>query len=329
MERILEYLPKDRGGIVPSEAARSTKADVGAGAAWPAKGGVAFENVSLRDRPGLPLALAETSFTVDAGAKVGIVGRTGSGKSTILVALFRLVEIAEGTIRIDGVDASSLGLALLRKSLSIIPQETVLLEGTARDNCDPFKEHSDAEVSDALAAVGLSRELLHVALEDDSLSGGERQLLALARALLRRSNVVCFDEATAHVDAATDQQILRVVHEQFRGATLLATAHRLHTIIAFDQVIVMDAGRVAEAGAPAELLERTDGPFAAMTDALGPAAKEELRELARKGWQAPLSDVPLTPPVSPDGVSAEAEEDAPGWWSPRRWISSAAVAEGD
>ena len=138
--------------------------------------------------------------------------------------------------------------------------------------------------------MGLSKSLLDAPLEDDSLSGGERQLLALARALLRRSRVVCFDEATAHVDAATEQKILEVVDREFRASTLIAIAHRLHTIIAFDRIVVMSEGRVAETGVPSELLNRTEGPFATMTAALGPAAKEELRELAGRRKRASFSD---------------------------------------
>jgi len=290
LERIAEYMPSERGGGVPGEAAREAEADAKAGARWPAAGRVVFDDVSLRYRPGLPLALKGASFTCEAGSKVGIVGRTGAGKSTILVGLFRLVDVFGGSIKIDGVDTATLGLKLLRRRLCIIPQEATLLTGTARQNLDPFDEHSLKDCTRVLEAVGLSKSLLDAPLEDDSLSGGERQLLALARALLRRSRVVCFDEATAHVDAATDQKILEVVDREFRASTLIAIAHRLHTIIAFDRIVVMSEGRVAETGVPSELLNRTEGPFATMTAALGPAAKEELRELAGRRKRASFSD---------------------------------------
>ena len=285
VERVGEYMPRDRGGAVPSEAPRFGDADAladGAGEApWPPRGRVEFDDVSLRYRPGLPLSLTRASFVLEPATKVGVVGRTGAGKSTLLVALFRLVDVAAGAVRIDGVDAAKLGLKLLRQRLCMIPQEAVVMTGTAKANCDPFGDFDDEQVADALEAVGLSRDLLHVHLGETSLSTGERQLLALARALLRRSTVVAFDEATAHVDANTDAKIQKVIETQFPSSTLLAIAHRLHTVIKFDTIIVMDHGAVAEIGAPLRLLDETSGPFATMTNALGAAAKDELRDLAR------------------------------------------------
>ena len=142
------------------------------------------------------------------------------------------------------------------------------MSGTAKDNCDPFGEFAEDAVADALEAVGLARSLLRAFLGETSLSTGERQLLALARALLRKSAVVAFDEATAHVDASTDAKIQAVVETQFPRSTLLAIAHRLHTVIGFDRIVVMDRGTIAEQGPPLELLDRARGPFATMTAAL-------------------------------------------------------------
>ncbi|KAH8082928.1 ATPase [Aureococcus anophagefferens] len=159
-------------------------------------------------------------------------------------------------------------------------KEAVLMSGTAKDNCDPFDEFAEGAVADALEAVGLARSLLHAFLGETSLSTGERQLLALARALLRKSAVVAFDEATAHVDASTDAKIQAVVETQFPRSTLLAIAHRLHTVIGFDRIVVMDRGTIAEQGPPLERLDRARGPFATMTAALGAAAKAELRDIA-------------------------------------------------
>ena len=284
LERVAEYLPQEDGGVVPQEPARDGDLDALAdapGAPWPASGRVEFVDVCLRYRPGLPLSLRDASFDVAAGAKVGVVGRTGAGKSTLLVALFRLVDVASGVVRVDGVDVSKLGLRLLRRRLCMIPQEAVLMSGTAKDNCDPFGEFAEDAVADALEAAGLARSLLHAFLGETSLSTGERQLLALARALLRKSAVVAFDEATAHVDASTDAKIQAVVETQFPRSTLLAIAHRLHTVIGFDRIVVMDRGTIAEQGPPLELLDRARGPFATMTAALGAAAKAELRDVAR------------------------------------------------
>ncbi|KAH8055854.1 ATPase [Aureococcus anophagefferens] len=263
LERVAEYLPKEDGGVVPQEPARDGDLDALAdapGAPWPASGRVEFVDV-------------------------GVVGRTGAGKSTLLVALFRLVDVASGVVRVDGVDVAKLGLRLLRRRLCMIPQEAVLMSGTAKDNCDPFDEFAEGAVADALEAVGLARSLLHAFLGETSLSTGERQLLALARALLRKSAVVAFDEATAHVDASTDAKIQAVVETQFPRSTLLAIAHRLHTVIGFDRIVVMDRGTIAEQGPPLELLDRARGPFATMTAALG-AAAERLATSRAARWTA-------------------------------------------
>ncbi|KAJ8602954.1 hypothetical protein CTAYLR_001545 [Chrysophaeum taylorii] len=285
LERLFEYLPE--ANVVPTEAPRALAADDDvANSAWPERGALEFRDVSLRYRAGLPLALKAASFALDPGETCGVCGRTGAGKSTILVALFRLAEPCGGSVVIDGVDTKTLGLGFLRRRLCLIPQEAVLIRGTAKTNCDPFDEFSDDDVATALETVGLPRAFLHqnlVADNDSSvLSVGERQLLALTRCLLRRSRVVCLDEATAHVDSQTDAKIQRVISHEFKHATRLTIAHRLHTVFSYSKLLVMEDGVVAQFGPPLDLLQDRDGPLAAMLAALGPAAVADLEDIARR-----------------------------------------------
>jgi len=287
LERVYEYLPSG-GGLVPAEPAHSLPSDTSILASrWPQAGHLVFDNVGLRYRPSLPLALSSVSFSLDPGCQAGIVGRTGAGKSTILVCLFRLVDICQGSISIDGIDISSLGLTALRKRLTLIPQEAVLMKGSAKFNCDPFGEYNDKTVADALEVVGLSRNLLHQDVvdqdgdgDDSSLSTGQAQLLALCRAILRKSKVCCFDEATAHIDSNTDANIQRVIAREFKDSTLLTIAHRIHTIIKYDKVIVMEDGHVAAFDEPFKLLQDNESSFYSICAALGPAALTQLTELA-------------------------------------------------
>jgi ABC-type multidrug transport system fused ATPase/permease subunit len=285
LERLFDYLPN---GKVPVEAKTDART-VAPPPEWPATGSLEFRSVTLRYRPSLAPSLRGASFTVGAGQRCGIVGRTGAGKSTILVALFRLVELDGGSIHIDGLDAAVLGLGRLRRAMSMIPQEAVLMAGTVRDNLDPFAERTDAECAAALAQVGLGMGLLHQQVGGggdgdggSSLSVGERQLLAIARALLKKCRVVCMDEPTSHVDAATDVRVQACVAQAFPNATLLVIAHRLHTVAGFDRLVVMADGAVQQVGSPAALLA-TKGPLADMAAALGPEAAAKLRALAAKG----------------------------------------------
>ena len=221
---------------------------------WPSTGEVRFEGVTLRYEPGRPPALDEVSFHAPAGVKTGIVGRTGSGKSSLFTALMRFVDCEHGTITIDGVDVSTLRLRDLRSTIAVIPQDPVLLPGTLRENLDPYRTFSDAEITDVLAKVGLGGKL--AALPDGlaypitaggaQLSSGERQLLCLGRALLHRTKVVLIDEATSNLDAETDAQIQRTLESELAGATILCIAHRRDTLSNADNVVLLDAGRVAE-----------------------------------------------------------------------------------
>ncbi|KAG8415950.1 ATP-binding cassette transporter yor1 [Metarhizium acridum] len=235
---------------------------------WPEKGEIVFRDVEMRYRPGLPLVLRGLSMHVRGGERVGIVGRTGAGKSSIMSTLFRLVEISAGTITIDGVNISTVGLYDLRSRLAIIPQDPTLFRGTVRSNLDPFSEHADlalwsalrqahlippdASLDDRKADPSPSRIHLDSVVEEDGLnfSLGQRQLMALARALVRGSQIIVCDEATSSVDMETDDKIQNTMATGFKGKTLLCIAHRLRTIIGYDRICVMDAGRIAEMDTP-------------------------------------------------------------------------------
>ncbi|CAK9105208.1 Multidrug resistance-associated protein 1 (ATP-binding cassette sub-family C member 1) (Glutathione-S-conjugate-translocating ATPase ABCC1) (Leukotriene C(4) transporter) (LTC4 transporter) [Durusdinium trenchii] len=334
LERVVEY----KGAAVPQEPAWYTTEDnrlleTGAddldtaqravdalsthsAANWPVAGEIEFRNVVLRYRPNLPPALKGLSFTIRGGEKVGICGRTGSGKSSSVLMLFRVHELTEGQILIDGQDISQIGLQLLRKSLTIIPQTPLLLRGSLRQNLDPFDMYTDVQLVDALSQVGLDPNLLGAKpaelnhpspgadgkkknsknkkatspsdQEQDqvdsgalSLSIGERQLLSLARAVLRQSlKIVVLDEPTSSLDMASDDAIQKVVRSAFAQSTVLTIAHRLRSIVDSDRIMVLDKGEIAEFDVPHALLQRP-GTFAGMVDQLGPKSAADLRDRAR------------------------------------------------
>ncbi|XP_059280880.1 ABC transporter C family member 12-like isoform X1 [Lycium ferocissimum] len=258
---------------------------------WPSSGFIKFEDVVLRYRPGLPPVLHGLSFTISSGQKVGIVGRTGAGKSSMLNALFRIVELERGRILIDGCDVASIGLTDLRSALSIIPQSPVLFSGTVRFNLDPFSEHNDADLWEALErahlkdvirrnAFGLDAE---VSEGGENFSVGQRQLLSLARAILRRSKILVLDEATASVDVRTDALIQRTIREEFKACTMLIIAHRLNTIIDTNRILVLDAGKVVEYDTPQSLLLRERSVFSGIVQSTGAANAQYLRNLVFNG----------------------------------------------
>ena len=246
---------------------------------WPESGEIIFDNVQMRYREGLPLVLSGLSMHVKGGERIGIVGRTGAGKSSIMSTLFRLVELSAGSITIDGLDISTIGLHDLRSRLAIIPQDPTLFKGTIRSNLDPFNEHTDLELWSALRQSDLISEeatlddkspgRIHLdgIVEDEGLnfSLGQRQLMALARALVRGSQIIVCDEATSSVDMETDDKIQRTIATGFRGKTLLCIAHRLKTIINYDRICVMDQGRIAELDTPFALYQN-GGIFRSMCD---------------------------------------------------------------
>jgi ATP-binding cassette subfamily C (CFTR/MRP) protein 1 len=268
---------------------------------WPEKGEIIFDNVEMRYRDNLPLVLKGLSIHIRGGERIGIVGRTGAGKSSIMSTLFRLVEISSGTITIDGINTATIGLFDLRSRLAIIPQDPTLFQGTVRSNLDPFQEHTDLELWSALRQADLvpadanmedrkadaSRIHLDSVVEEDGLnfSLGQRQLMALARALVRGSQIIVCDEATSSVDMETDDKIQRTMATGFKGKTLLCIAHRLRTIIGYDRICVMDAGRIAELATPLELWNMEGGIFRGMCDRSGirvediEHAKSELDQL--------------------------------------------------
>lgn len=254
---------------------------------WPSAGSIRFEDVVLRYRPELPPVLHGISFTISPSDKVGIVGRTGAGKSSMLNALFRLVELEKGRILIDDCDVSKFGLMDLRKVLGIIPQSPVLFSGTVRFNLDPFNEHNDADLWESLERAHLKDVIrrnplgldAEVSEAGENFSVGQRQLLSLSRALLRRSKILVLDEATAAVDVRTDALIQKTIREEFRSCTMLIIAHRLNTIIDCDRVLLLDAGKVVEFDTPDTLLQREDSAFSKMVQSTGAANAEYLRSL--------------------------------------------------
>ena len=248
---------------------------------WPEKGEIVFNDVEMRYRKGLPLVLKGLSLHVKGGERIGIVGRTGAGKSSIMSTLFRMTEISGGSITIDGVNISQIGLFDLRSRLAIIPQDPTLFRGTVRTNLDPFHEHTDLELWSALRQADLvdqevamedktARIHLDSLVEDEGLnfSLGQRQMMALARALVRGSQIIVCDEATSSVDFETDQKIQQTMMTGFKGKTLLCIAHRLKTIINYDRIVVMDSGRIAEVDTPLALYE-ANGIFRGMCERSG------------------------------------------------------------
>lgn len=275
---------------------------------WPSKGEIEFKDVQMRYRPGLPLVLQDFNLHVKGGERIGVVGRTGAGKSSIMSTLFRLIELSSGSITVDGVDISKIGLADLRSRMAIIPQDPTLFKGTIRSNLDPFNTYDDLVLWSALRSAdliskenqpgeeretsyippqtanseataveksekpetnsgGSSRISLDSPVEEEGMnfSLGQRQLMALARALVRSAQIIICDEATSSVDMETDQKIQKTMLEGFAGKTVLCIAHRLKTILNYDRIVVMDAGRVAEVGTPWELF-CMGGIFTSMCD---------------------------------------------------------------
>lgn len=254
---------------------------------WPSAGSIVFEDVVLRYRPELPPVLHGLSFSICPSEKVGIVGRTGAGKSSMINALFRIVEVERGRILIDGFDLAKFGLTDIRKVLSIIPQSPVLFSGTVRFNLDPFGEHNDADIWEALERAHLKDVIRRIAFGLDAevseggenFSVGQRQLLSLARALLRRSKILVLDEATAAVDVGTDALVQKTIREEFKSCTMVTIAHRLNTIIDSDRILVLDAGQVLEYDYPEELLSNGESAFSQMVQSTGPANAQYLHNL--------------------------------------------------
>ncbi|KAF9995126.1 CD9 antigen [Entomortierella chlamydospora] len=307
MERVLEYTN------LKTEAPDTTNVLIPPN--WPSRGRISFQNYSTRYREGLDLVIKNVNLEVAPAERVGIVGRTGAGKSSLTLALFRIVEAANsywakesdnsvtldptafaerakyledncdsdeededgGKIEIDGIDISTIGLRDLRQHLAIIPQDPTLFAGSVRENLDPFHELQDADLWEALDRShlkdfistlpgGLSFE---VSQNGENFSVGQRSLICLARALLRKTKILVMDEATAAVDVETDELIQKTIRKEFKDRTILTIAHRIKTVMDSDKILVLEKGRVLEFDAPSRLLKNNESLFYKLAEQAG------------------------------------------------------------
>ncbi|KAJ3181645.1 hypothetical protein HDU85_003589 [Gaertneriomyces sp. JEL0708] len=260
---------------------------------WPTQGFIQIRDLSLRYSSAHPVILHRLSLDIPAGSKLAVVGRTGSGKSSLIQGLFRLIEPCVGSqILIDGINTQDIALETLRKNIAIIPQDPVLFSGTLRSNLDPFNQYSVEELRAAVEKSHLSRSLsgsteagdildTEISTNGENLSLGQRQLVCLARAMVVRAKILVLDEATANVDLETDRVIQECLRKEFVGVTVICVAHRLNTIIDYDRVLVLSAGTIAEYDTPRALLAVSDGAFSRMIDETGTQNAEFLRGLVR------------------------------------------------
>jgi ABC-type multidrug transport system fused ATPase/permease subunit len=285
VERLLEYteeIDHEKDRLLPSDPVKEE---------WPTQGVIEFDQVtaSYPSEPTLPI-LKSISFHVHGGEKIGIVGRTGAGKSTITACLFRILDGFQGHIRIDGKDIQQLGLETLRSRMFIILQDPVLFEGTFRSNLDPEDVFHDTEIWDVLGQCGLKQQFLQfpdkldqaITEKGDQLSLGQKQLFMIAAALLRKPKILVLDESTSAMDDQSDQTMQRVIKECFPNTTVISIAHRLDTIIDYDRVLVLDRGKVMNFDTPEALLQNPDSIFRHMALASGPSQFEQLLQRAKK-----------------------------------------------
>lgn len=279
-----EELEKKASGMDTSPSDPATYAVVASGgspakyaASWPSTGALTLNNLRMRYRPDTPLVLKGLNVSIAGGERIGVVGRTGSGKSSLLLTLLRLVEPDldadsekyEAPMTIDGIDTLRIGLRELRSKLGIIPQNPVLFSGTIRSNMDPFAQYSDDQIWNALEQCGLKASVegmpgelgSTVAEYGSNLSAGMRQMLVMGRALLKQCRILLLDEATSSVDFETDKEIQRTLREAFKNTTVLTIAHRINTIMDSDKILVMKDGFVAEYAPPQELLKDENSIF--------------------------------------------------------------------
>ncbi|KAH3668586.1 hypothetical protein OGAPHI_002340 [Ogataea philodendri] len=303
-ERVQEYIeetPQEAERLLPQDPVNS----------WPSKGEIDVSKISIKYAPGLPRVIDDVSFKVNSAEKIGVVGRTGAGKSTIVTSFFRFVELDSGSIKIDGLDISKIGLTTLRKGLTIIPQDPTLFAGTVRSNLDIFQEYSDLQMFESLRRVNLIsgleyQGLVNHTLPDQSanthentnkfldldsavleggsnLSQGERQLICLARSLLKVPKILMLDEATASIDYESDAKIQTTIREEFSSSTILTIAHRLKTIIDYDKILLLDQGKVKEFDHPYKLITNVQTEFYKMCVDTGEL--DELVHLAEQAYQ--------------------------------------------
>lgn len=292
VERVVEYDSIEPEGALESIPEKKPSKE------WPQNGGVLFDNLSLRyfPDPKADRVLKNLNLEISPCAKVGIVGRTGAGKSSLINALFRL-SFNDGSVVIDKVDTNEIGLHDLRSKISIIPQEPVLFSGTMRYNLDPFDEYSDEKLWDSLDEVKLKKVVsdLPFGLQSkiseggSNFSVGQRQLVCLARAILRENKILVMDEATANVDPQTDALIQMTIRRKFKNCTVLTIAHRLHTVMDSDKVLVMDAGHAVEFGSPYDLLTDTKSRiFYGMVNQMGKLQFENFLKIAKQAHEEHL-----------------------------------------
>eukprot|EP01017_Pseudomicrothorax_dubius_P035126 TRINITY_DN4883_c0_g1_i2.p1 TRINITY_DN4883_c0_g1~~TRINITY_DN4883_c0_g1_i2.p1 ORF type:complete len:1425 (+),score=392.81 TRINITY_DN4883_c0_g1_i2:120-4394(+) len=326
VQRILEFIesnPRERSFVNPAPPQD-----------WPTEGTVEAKDLYIRYRPDLPTVIKGITFSINNGEKIGVVGRTGSGKSTLTLALLRIIELSEeseragGHIKISGLDISHIGLNHLRTRVTIIPQDPVLFTGNVRMNIDPFNDYGDEAIVEALKKVQMWDQLkrpkkkakpgqpdqpeqpvdvkvqivdnvetddrpkgfskseveakLNLPVDDggSNYSVGQRQLLCMARALVRRSKILLMDEATASIDQLTDSLIQKMIKTEFKNATVITIAHRLNTIIQYDRILVLSSGNIVEYDSPLNLMDKQDGTFASLINENGPEFVQKMRYLA-------------------------------------------------
>ncbi|KAJ7164516.1 P-loop containing nucleoside triphosphate hydrolase protein [Mycena filopes] len=272
IERIAEF------ARLPKEEEEEKSVTLNNYSAWPSTGDLAFSDFSMKYREDLPLALKSLSFDLKGGLKIGICGRTGSGKSSTVLALFRGIDqhLVTGKILIDGVDISTIPMHHVRESMSIVTQDPFLWHGSVRENLDVTNERTDAQIWETLKLVemfdavsALEDKLDHLVVDEESFSKGQRQLLCLARALLRKRKIIVLDESTSSMDHITDEKIRHVVDTQMKDLTVLAIAHRISTIVNYDKILVLDSGSIAEFDDPKVLLSNPDSRFARLAATQG------------------------------------------------------------
>ncbi|PON89299.1 ATP-binding cassette containing protein [Trema orientale] len=265
VERALEYMN------IPEEQLHGNQSS---SPNWPNQGQIEFHNVTLRYMPSLPAALRDITFNIEGGMQVGIIGRTGAGKSSILNALFRLSPICTGCIVVDGTNIGDLPVRDLRARFAVVPQSPFLFEGSLRENLDPFHASDDSEIWTALERCHVKEEVetvggldIHIKGTGMSFSVGQRQLLCLARALLKSSKVLCLDECTANVDTQTASILQNAISSEFSGTTVITIAHRISTVLNMDNILVLDRGVLVEQGNPQALLQNEFSRFSSFAKA--------------------------------------------------------------
>ncbi|XP_021915794.1 multidrug resistance-associated protein 4-like isoform X2 [Zootermopsis nevadensis] len=282
VERVLDYTN------IEKEADLESAPDKKPAPTWPSQGGVEFDHLYLKYGEDQPCVLKDLHFKIAPSHKVGIVGRTGAGKSSLISALFRLAKL-DGSIKIDGINTNDIGLHDLRARISIIPQEPVLFSESLRHNLDPFDQFSDEALWNSLEEVDLKAAVTSLDMQvqegGSNFSVGQRQLICLARAILRNNKILVLDEATANVDPETDTFVQETIRRKFKNCTVLTIAHRLNTIMDSDRVLVMDSGTMVEYDHPYALLQRNNGYFFKLVEETGPTMADQLLRVAEEAYK--------------------------------------------